>query len=99
GVELDGEQVAYSVGVLAAIEAARGHATRVGLHVAVGLFEFAGEELNGLVQLRWSRYAFRRHFAGAHFAQDDVPSVTAGGERGGLGERGDIHAAGCEAFA
>src|SRR5205823_595734 len=61
-------------------------------------FEFAGKERNDGIHLRRTRHTFGRHFAGADFAQDDVPAFTAFGQRCRLGEGRDVHAARREVF-
>ena len=82
GAEFDPEQVANRVGVLGAIEPARGDPPRIRLHAGVGARELRLEELDqGVDLLGRPLDVLRRHLASLELAEDDLPPVALGRQR------------------
>ncbi len=77
-VKIDPDQVADRIAILCAIQSAHGHATWIGLGVAIRFRKDPSDQLLKGFRLsdRRSRFVARRHFPAGYHAKNVVPSLS-----------------------
>ena len=96
--KIDCQQIAYGIGILGAVEAARSHPAGIRFGVAVGLVELSFDIGDDGLELCFGglRNALGRHLSGTKFLQNGFPTLAIGRDGTRSQKSIDIESAGSE---